>query len=264
MSKKKPRTNIKSKGFEIDFPLNAKLKIQMVKDVNFSGKIFITGFRSNIGQTGYIVIRHLIQKLGAKRVGFVVLDEPTPSVFMEEDKLATPFELYETDKFIILYPRLQPQRADWNVLSKGITSWILKNKIKEAILIGGLDIRFKDDESSNIKGASTSTYIKKLKKHNIELLDTGLGIFGPLALLLFYFEIAEFPAVALLPYAERDRPDPRAASIAIDYLNKICGMEIDNSTLLKHAKDIEKEINSIIEKQSEEINKNKNQIDYYT
>ncbi len=65
--------------------------------------------------------------------------------------------------------------------------------------------------------------------------------------MLMFYELNQFPAVALLPYAERSRPDPVAASVAIEQINLLLGIGIDTEGLLKEAEKIEKEIESLIQ-----------------
>ncbi len=53
----------------------------------------------------------------------------------------------------------------------------------------------------------------------------------------------KFPAVGLLAYAERERPDPLGAVAAVDKLNTLLNIKVNTSELAKNAKEIEEEIN---------------------
>jgi predicted ATP-grasp superfamily ATP-dependent carboligase len=249
---------------ELTPPEPDEFKVHLFAPVNLKGKKFITGFRSNIGQTGYIVIRHLIQTMEAKRIGFIELGDPPPSVFMEDDILATPLEIYESERFVLLFPRLQPSKEEWVILAKGIAEWVVRNELTDAVLIGGLDNRFKNEDEDELRGASTTIALPTLKESDVALLERGLGIYGPLALILYYFEIADFPTIAFLPYAERGRPDPRAASVAVTFLNRFYSLDLDNTKLLKHAKEIETEIQSLVQRQTEEQEREKFRPGFYT
>jgi uncharacterized protein len=72
--------------------------------------------------------------------------------------------------------------------------------------------------------------------------------------MLANFQIRNFPAVAILPYAERGRPDPRAASIAIDVFNQLYDVKIDTEELMADAEAIEKEIKQLLERQKDREN----------
>jgi uncharacterized protein len=54
-----------------------------------------------------------------------------------------------------------------------------------------------------------------------------------------FTEILGQPAIVILPYAERERPDPRAASVAVKKISEILGMEIDVQDLIRHAETVE-------------------------
>ncbi|MGQ4834611.1 MAG: proteasome assembly chaperone family protein [Candidatus Asgardarchaeia archaeon] len=226
------------------------------KKINFEDKIFITGFRSHIGQVGYITTKHLVDFYDAKRIGFIETKYMTPSAYMGKQGILAPYELYQLDSFIIFIERVPLQKIEWNLVTKGLAKWVIKKGFKEAVIIGGLDNEFKE-ESENIKVVSTSFAIEKVKHLGYSFLDENLGMYGPLALLLSYFEIHNFPAYALLAYAERGRPDPRAAANAVSALSKIYNVSLDTTKLLEDAEEIEKEIQAILDQQQKVMEKDR-------
>ncbi|MEM4599986.1 MAG: PAC2 family protein, partial [Candidatus Methanomethylicaceae archaeon] len=90
---------------------------------------------------------------------------------------------------------------------------------------------------------------------DIPILEKGLFVVGPLAIMLSHFEINNFPAIALLPYANPARPDPMAAAIAIEFINKLTGLSIDTSQLISDAHKIEEEIQELLKQRQERIKK---------
>jgi len=78
-------------------------------------------------------------------------------------------------------------------------------------------------------------------------LDEGLFVTGPLALILMYFELNNFPALAILPYAERNRPDPSAGSIALEVLNHLLELDVDLTELEEEASNIEADIQRMLD-----------------
>ncbi|MFX1510055.1 MAG: proteasome assembly chaperone family protein [Promethearchaeota archaeon] len=223
-------------------------------DVKLKGKILVSGFHSALGETGYIVLRHLAGQKNARPIGSIMSPLVPPHVFIGGTRLLMPIELYEyADKFILLFTRLQPHRAEWSPFTEAVANWCVENELKEAILLGGLDLQFAEGEEQ-YRSAYTSTYHSTAKKHELPVLEEGRGIYGPLALMLANFQIRDFPAVAILPYAERGRPDPRAASVAINVFNQLYEMDIDTEELMADAEAIEKEIKQLIERQQEREN----------
>lgn len=221
------------------------------KDLDLKGKTLITGFHSALGETGYIVLRHLVAQDEARSIGFIMSPLIPPHVFLDKERLLLPIEFYTYGKdFVLLFTRLQPHRAEWTPFTETIADWAIDMKLKEAFLLGGLDIQFAE-KGDQYQTAYTSAYRKTAQKFELPLLGEGRGIYGPLALLLANFEIRDFPAVAILPYAERGRPDPRAASVAINVFNQLYSLNIDTEELMRDAEVIEKEIKQLIERQKE-------------
>lgn len=223
-------------------------------DIKLKGKILISGFHSALGETGYIVLRHLAKQENVRSIGCLISQLVPPHVFIGGDRLLLPIELYEyEDRFVLLFTRLQPHRAEWAPFTEAIANWSKENGLKEAVLLGGLDQQFAEGEEE-FRTAFTSAYQKIAKKHELPILEEGRGIYGPLALLLLNYEIREFPALAILPYADRGRPDPRAASVAIGVLNQLYDLGIETEELLADAEAIEKEIKQLLERQREREN----------
>lgn len=223
-------------------------------DVNLENRILVSGFHSALGETGYIVLRHLAAQKSARSIGCIMSPLVPPHVFIGGDRLLMPIELYEYgDRFILLFTRLQPHRAEWAPFTETVADWCVDKKFKEAVLLGGLDMQFAEDDE-RYRTAFTSTYRETAHKFDLPVLEEGRGIYGPLALLLANFQIRNFPAIAILPYAERGRPDPRAASVAIEVLNQLYDLDIETEELAADAEAIEKEIKQLLERQQEREN----------
>jgi uncharacterized protein len=225
--------------------------ILKAKDFDPKDKILITGFHSELGEAGYMVLRHLVAQKEAQSIGCIMSPLVPPHIFLTEGRILMPIELYSfADQFILLFTRLQLHRAEWAPFAEFITTWSTENNLKEAILLGGLDIQFTTN-TDQFRTAYTAAYRQKAEKFDFPILEEGRGIYGPLALLLANFEIRNFPALVLLPYAERGRPDPRAASVAINILNRLYDLTINTEDLVRDAEVIEKEIKQILERQRE-------------
>ncbi|MHA1784819.1 MAG: proteasome assembly chaperone family protein [Candidatus Helarchaeota archaeon] len=223
-------------------------QIKITESIDLKDKIFITGFHG-VGATGYIAVRHLVATLPMKRIGYLITDNLPGFISIENDALLLPYEIFQHENFIILLTRSQPSRDEINDFTKTLSEWVVKNEFKEAILIGGLDNKFKTADEK-LRSVPNKAF---LSKNQWEILDKGLFVTGPLALLLAYFEMEDFPACALLPYSERERPDPRASAVAIEELNKFYeNFQTNTEDLIKDAQKIEDEIKNIMQSQDKE------------
>ena len=231
---------------------NMEINILLEKDYDFSDYNLITGFHG-IGACGFITIRHIIETLKCKRIGLIETEMLPALVSIENERLVMPFEFYIHDKNLIFLPRFQPYRSEQRIIARDLSKWKIENNFKSAFLIGGLDSKFKKDENENCRVVPTEAALQLVKdQENMKLLEKGLFVTGPLALFLTYFEIQKFPAIAILPYAERERPDPRASSEAIKILNNFCNFNIDTDQLLKDATKIENELEEIFSQERNE------------
>ena len=227
------------------------MSINLIKKTqSFRGYTFITGFHG-IGETGYISVSYIIQVLNASRIGFIEVSKPPPFITASESGLITPFELYRRGKIVLLKLEFPPNKSEETQMLKTISSWVVQKQFKEAVLIGGLDSSFKTEDEEPKIVPTSAYYVKKKIKNPI--LDHGLFVFGPLAILLGEFEMRNFPAVAVLPYAELNRADPGAAAEAIKTISNICKLKINTQDLEKDAKEIEEEVNKKVAQARESL-----------
>ncbi len=219
---------------------------------DLADSILIAGFHG-IGEVGYIASTQLIEAFSGERIGIIDSEDLPSFVAMDHDRLSLPFEVYKFGKFVIMLPNFQPTLQELHGFCKGIVEWVVSNEFKEAFLIGGLDNKFQKDDDQLYRCVLTQKYAEKAKELDLPILERGLYVTGPLALLLAYFEMEEFPALAVLPYGKRDRPDPRAASIAVKQFSRIYDLEVDIAELLKDAQKIEEELEEMLRQQKEKM-----------
>jgi uncharacterized protein len=219
-----------------------------VKGKDFRNCTLITGFHG-IGETGYIAVSYLVHALKSKRIGFIEVSRPPPFVTTYEHGIVTPFEIYRKNDIVLVKLEFSPHRSEESEFVKELAKWVVKKRFKDAILIGGLDESFKSG-NSDMRIVPTKAYLPKAKYFDSPLLEPGLFVYGPLAIMLSEFEMRNFPAMAVLPYASPNRADPRAAAIAIKKISKVYMLNVDTSELEKDAEEIENEVNKRV-KQAE-------------
>ncbi len=200
--------------------------------------ILITGF-PGFGATGYITTRYLVDALKMRRVGFVITRYMPDTVTIDpEHGYNFPHEIYSglDDKVFVLVNQTVPPPLEKDELAETRVKWAYKNGFSEMLLVGGLDAEIRKSSDDLLRWVGNKHCKRTLEE---PIMEKGLVIVGPLATLLMYSEIIGLPALAILPYAERNRPDPRAAAVAVSKIAKILNTEIDVSELIKHAEAIE-------------------------
>ena len=211
---------------------------------------FIAGWHG-LGEIGYITVSHIIEDLKLKRIATIMSSGAPPFISVHNSQLRLPFEIYGKEEydFAIFIPHLQPYRHVQIEFSEKMSEWILKQEnLSEAYFIGGVDARLKTAENE-IQYIPTRAFLQSSNHNSIlleevrkNLLDPGLFVAGPLAIMLGYLDMSMFPAVGLLAYAQRERPDPLGAVSTIKKLNDILKINVNTNELVQNAQTIEEEI----------------------
>lgn len=207
---------------------------------NFKGLTLITGFHG-IGATGYWTIKFLVQKLGTQRIAFLDSTTLPPMSSYNESRLVTPYEFYRKDNLVFFKAEAPPFKGTEVEFFRAMAKWVIKSEIKEVVLLGGLDVNLRADESL-YRLAHTRAYEPHGTLKDSKKLEDDHMIVGPVAILLNMFEIYDFPAFAILAYASTDRLDPRAAATTAKVLAAQYDFQIDVSSLMSSAEVLESQV----------------------
>ncbi|MBE9391393.1 proteasome assembly chaperone family protein [Fervidicoccus fontis] len=206
----------------------------------------VSGFKG-FGAVGIISALHLVNSLKMERIGIITTKYHPEYVYRDDYGIAYPFEIFASkeNKLVVFVTREIPDERIRDEYVYEITKFAAKYGISPLVLIGGLDKKFKNKEDEKMRWLKNSYY--RGESIDAEELEKGLLIIGPLALQLMYSELLKVPAIVLLPYANAETPDPAAAATAIEALNKLFSLSIDNSKLIEEGKMIEEEIKKLEE-----------------
>ena len=214
--------------------ISAKL---LPEDLDVNGLSLVTGFHG-IGSTGFLALNHLINTLKPKRIGVFETDYLSPISSINSGKIITPFEIYQKDNVAFLRVAVPPLQGNELVFLRNVCEIILEKNFTELILLGGLDAQLKKDDS-NFRYVKTSSYkLPKYLSDSTPLEDERI-IIGPVAQMLNFMEVRNFPTLGLLPFATSIRLDPRAASEAVKILSNIFNLEVEVDTLIEQALELE-------------------------
>ncbi|OWJ54711.1 hypothetical protein Pdsh_02970 [Pyrodictium delaneyi] len=210
--------------------------------------LFITGFKG-YGAVGYIATLHLADTAECKEAGYIITKYMPEAVTPSSNGVVGPFTLYSCNnngkRIALLVNHDIPVVQERSRFAEAIVDFLATIGVKEAVLIGGFDSRFKQGDEK-LRWVATSAYTRSLEEPR---MDKGLYVVGPLALLLFHAEVRGYPALAVLPYTEAARPDPRAAAAAIEKINELYGLKFSIDELLEQARKIEEMITMMEQQQ---------------
>ena len=229
------------------------MDIVIKKDVDFKDSVLVTGFRG-FGMVGYMVSKHLALILEASKVGYIVTNNLPPVVLIEEDGVGYPFEIYhsERSKVTVIVNRAIPEREDIGSYTRGIAGWAKKNKFKFVVLVGGLNRDFMpENEAYKYRWIANDYY--KGPKLDAPLMEAGLGVMGPLAMLYVYLDYYNVPSIMILPYSVVEEVDYDASIRGIQIISeKLLGIKPDTSLLEEMALRQKEEVKRIMQMLSEE------------
>lgn len=192
--------------------------------------ILVAGFKG-IGQVGYLSIKYILEHLdNISRIGLYESIYLPPVITVEEERLSYPIEFYEyLDRFILMRTEEIPVDRRGQYLIKKITKALHDIGIKKVISIGGLVSSLREDEEDKFRVVYNSYWDEKF---NYPTAQKNVKIYGPLASILYYTEIEKIPAMAILAYANPDRPvDFRGVYYALEAFKEILDIELDLSEL---------------------------------
>ena len=215
------------------------------EDLEVQGMSLITGFHG-IGSTGFLALNHLINTLKPERIGVFETDYLPPISSINSGKIVTPFEIYKKDNLAFLRVAVPPLQGNELIFLRKVCEIILEKNFKELILLGGLDAQLKKDDS-NFRYVKTSSYELPASLVDSTPLEDERIIIGPVAQMLNFMEVRDFPTLGLLPFATSIRLDPRAASEAINILSKMFDITIEVDSLLEQAVELENDQPNLIE-----------------
>ncbi|MCY3410480.1 MAG: proteasome assembly chaperone family protein [Candidatus Heimdallarchaeota archaeon] len=199
----------------------------------------LVGGYFGLGRVGYLSINHLLNHLDVRLIGYINSDFIPPFVSISNEKIRAPFELYRYNNLLILATHFEPYKYEQRSIAEAIVKWAKIHEIAHIVQIGGLDKRYQSDEEFDLTIVKTKAYDQESLGPKVPLMDEGLYVTGPAALVMLYAEFYHRSAVLLLPYAERARPDPSAAALALKTLGTIFDIKIDIEELEDEGKSLE-------------------------
>ncbi|MCS7111021.1 MAG: PAC2 family protein [Ignisphaera sp.] len=214
-------------------------RTSIVKSVQFNtAPILVTGFHG-YGAVGYLATRYIVSKLNMELIGFIEAPLVVDFTSIEDYGLSKPHEIFIKQlndvEIVALLNRINPDRKFMASYIKAFIDMVRLFNVKEIFLIGGLDVRFREDKEE-FRWLKTKSSKRSL---DAPYFMKGAYIVGPLASMLLALEEHGVSATAIFPYTEPESIDHRAAASAIKVLSSILGIDIDVSELVNYAEKIE-------------------------
>ncbi len=224
--------------------------------------IVITGF-PGVGMVGAIAAEFLVQHLGTKSIGKIILDKSPSLVAIHEGRLIEPFGIYYSQKhnIVVVHSIVALPGSEWQAAS-ALLSICSTLKAKELISIEGVGSAAEEAPQGGKVFYYTNSPVKEklLARQKVEKLNEGI-IMGPTSAVLM--KAGKLPVSCLFAQTHDSMPDSNAAAQIIRSLDAYLGLKVDYKPLLQLAAKFEEKLRNIMaqSRQAEDL-RDKKQMSY--
>jgi uncharacterized protein len=140
-------------------------------------------------------------------------------------------------------------------LANSLVEWATDRSVRLMLSLGGMAVANRQDiDAPKVFAALSAKGVESHLNGAAEVLEEGY-IMGAYGLLLRKCAEASIPAITLLTQSHYNYPDPEAAAATLTAVNRILGLKVDSSDLLKRGEEIRLRSKDMMHRTHEEMNK---------
>ncbi|MFO8109451.1 MAG: PAC2 family protein [Thermoplasmata archaeon] len=206
----------------------------------------VAGF-PGIGLIGGMASEYLINSLPLHEVASIHCDDFPPTAVIFDGIPRRPVRFFAGKSFLLVKSDMViPSELSFS-MAETIIDWATEQGIKEVIIFDGLP-EVEDSDGKKIWGAiSSHSAEKQARKLNVDLIQRG-AISGIASALLLYAHEMKLEAIAMLAESNVQMPDPRASAALLDKFADYCEIEVETSSLLESAEQLEEQYSQLADK----------------
>lgn len=224
---------------------NDLIEIVETRKIRFNKPLVIAGFAGQ-GLVGSIALSYIVDNLKLKEIAYVRSRLLPPATIFIDGLLRYPFRIYSNDEgtLLAIVSEISPPVEGFYDISHSLMNWIEKMNVDEVVVLSGLVVRQRPDPKL-IFAAAEPEVLDKLKQHNIPILTRGL-ITGIAATILNECITRKLTGICLLSPTTA-KPNPEASATLISALNRVYGLGIELTPLVKEIELIKKKQRELAE-----------------
>jgi uncharacterized protein len=219
------------------------------EEIKLKEPFLIEGFQG-VGMVGTLAAQYLVQKLNAKRIGYVEAPELPSMAILVEGEVRHPIRVHASKQknLLIIESEVPLPKLMLPELGKKIVDWAKQRGVSRIICLEGFAAARKKEPT--IYGVVSDKELEKEIRDHVKILKTGI-IIGLTARILLEAKFKQMPVVCLISESHSEFPDGIAAAALLKKLNEIYNLEIDVEPLIKEAKEFERKLKIVLEKARE-------------
>jgi len=214
----------------------------------------------DVGLVGVVAASHIVSSLRMKEIASVDSELLAPIVVLHEGIPSSPIRIFSNDSLAVILAETAIPARVVHPLADAIVDWASSKGSKLIVSVGGMAVPNRQDlERPKVFAAISDRSLSSLLDDAAEILGEGF-IVGAYALILKKCGEIGLPAITLLTQSFYNYPDPEAAAVAIDSLNKILHLKLDVTELLQKGEEIRLRAKDVMKRtQAEMTTMNKSQ-----
>ena len=212
--------------------------------VRLKNPTIIEGFPS-VGLVGAIATEYIAGELKMKEIGFINSRYLPPVILVKDGEPKAPIRIYAKEDLVVIVSDTAVPTSLAHDIAEEIVAWAKKRNVSKIVSVGGIQ---HPEEDAKIGVYALSPYPKLLrdaKRQGIGRVELGF-LTGVMGLLMMECVENDVPIIGLLADAHYGYPDPAAAALVIDTLNKLLNLKINTKPLLEASKKIEKRFSQLM------------------
>jgi len=209
----------------------------------------------DVGLVGLLAASHIISSLKLNEVGAIESDLLPPMIVLHGGLPKAPLRIFAGHGLAVVISETVIPGSLIRPLANTLVEWAVANNARLMVSLGGMAVSNRQDiDTPKVFAALSAKSVESQLNGAAEVLEEGY-IVGAYGLLLRNCAQASIPAITLLTQSHYNYPDPEAAAAALTAVNKILGLKIDPSELLKRGEEIRLRSKDMMHRTHEEMNR---------
>jgi uncharacterized protein len=209
----------------------------------------------DVGLVGLLAASHVISFLKLREVGAIESDFLPPVIVLHGGLPKAPVRIFSGNGLAVVISETVIPTSLIRPLANSLVDWAKDKSIRLMLSLGGMAVANRQDiDVPKVFAALSSKTVESQLNGAAEVLEEGY-IVGAYGLLLRRCAQTSIPAITLLTQSHYNYPDPEAAAAALTAVNRILGLKVDTSDLLKRGEEIRLRSKDMMHRTHEEMNR---------
>lgn len=235
--------------------LSEKDGFRIVETVPIPKKAVMIYGLPDVGLVGLLAASHIISSLKLEEVGSLESDLLPPMIVLHGGIPKSPVRIFAGRSLVVVISETAIPVPLLRPLANDLVEWAQNNSAELVLSLGGMAVANRQDiDAPKVFAAISEKGLESKLNRAAEILEEGY-IVGAYGLLLRRCAEASVPAITLLTQSYYNYPDPVAAAASLNAVNKILGLSVDVSELLKRGEEIRLRSKDMMHRTQEEMAK---------